>query len=404
MRATTALLVALLAAGLGLAPAARAEEDGRSTKLDREIERLQARHGADPDDLAKLHKLAEALLARSRVSADPRDASRAEALAARAVALAPKEARSWNLKAWSDMTAHRFGEALAAARKAERLGPASAMNLGLLSDALTELGRYSKAVAVTQTMVDRFPGLPAYSRAAHLRFLHGDLAGAVSLMRQAVKAGRPRSEETAWTLAQLSELYLHDGKMELAEQSAQAALATYPGLLQGEAQLARVREAQGRFEEALELYARAARDQPSPDLVFPLWKLAHRLDREAEAKRQAELLRALARLDEKPGLYRRVLALFFAEQPAGLEAAERLARLDLKSRPDLYSQDTLAWVLYRAGELAQSREHAQAALKLGTPDVTIKYHAGIILSAAGDGERGERLLREARERVPHLFP
>jgi len=383
VRPTAGLFLAVLAAGVWLSPAAGAQESARSTKLDTEIERLQARQAAEPNDLTTIEQLAEALLARSRVSADPRDASRAEALTARALSLAPKDARAWNLKAWTEITAHRFGAALAAARKAQSLGAASAVNLGLQSDALTELGRYREALAATQAMLDRFPGLPAYSRAAHLRFLHGDLEGAVALMRQAARAGRPRSEQTAWVLAQLSELYLHQGKIELAEQSAQAALAIYPILPQGEAQLARVREAQGRFADALDLYRRAAQAQPRPEIVFPLWQLARRLALQAEAARQAELLKALARLDEKPGLSRRVLALFFAEQVAGVEVAERLARQDLDSRPDIYSHDTLGWVLYRAGKFAQARRHAQAALRLGTPDVTIKYHAGIILAAAG---------------------
>lgn len=399
-----AVCCAALVAGVGLSPGARGQEPSRPAEHDAAIARLEAQHVAAPDDLATLHRLAEALLARARISADPRDASRAEALAARALALAPGDARAWTLKAWSELNAHRFAEALAAARKAERLAPPSATNLGLAADALTELGRYADALAATQTMLDRFPGLPAYSRAAQLRFLHNDLGGAIEMMGRAVRAGRPRSEETAWALGQLAELYLHDGDTVRAEQAVQAALATYPGLPQTVAQQGRVLAAQGRFTDALAAYRRAAQAQPSPEVVFPLWQLTERLGLEAEARRHAELLNALARLDAKPGLSRRVLALFFAEQDGGLGTAERLARRDLESRPDIYSHDTLAWVLYRAGKLKEARAHAIAALKLGTPDVVHRYRAGTILVAAGETERGGRLLREAQARAPHLAP
>jgi tetratricopeptide (TPR) repeat protein len=123
-----------------------------------------------------------------------------------------------------------------------------------------------------------------------------------------------------------------------------------------------------------------------------------------EGKRQAELLDGLARLDEKNGSYRRVLAAYYSERQQGTIEAERLARLELKARPDIYSHDALAWALYRAGKLAAARQHVEQALAFGTPDFALKYHAGIILRAAGERERGEKLLSEARARAPHFEP
>lgn len=382
-----------------------AAEPARSTlPVEAAIKQLHAKHAANPGDLATTQQLAEALLKRLRVSGDARDAAHADALIERALKAAPRDPQSWNLKAWSDMSAHRFGAALSAAQRAEQWGVPSAVNFGLRADALVELGRYADAVQVTQKMVDRFPGLPAYSRAAHLRFLHDDLPGAIVLMRQAVQAGRPRTEETAWALTQLSELYVQDGSFDFAEQAAQAALDTYAKSPQVKAQLARVSEAQGRFEEALKLYRAIAQQQPSAEFVFAHWRLAHRLGHADEARRQAGLLRGLARLDEKHGLYRRPLAEFFAQQPDGLVQAEALARRELAARPDIYSHDMLAWVLYRAGRFDGAKPHAQAALKLGTPDVALKYRCGTALTAAGEAKRGAQLLHEASQRAPHLDP
>jgi tetratricopeptide (TPR) repeat protein len=349
----TALLLALMWAPLSWSeetPATRgtggAEKApfsaGAAVPLDRKIESLQTQHAAVPDDLATIHKLAEALLTRARTSADSRDVARAEALIADALRIAANDPRSWTLKAWSEMTAHRFADALASARRAQEFGAENAITLGLISDALVELGKYKQAVDATQQMLYRFPGLPSYSRAAHLRFLHGDLEGAIALMRQAAQAGRPRTEQTAWTLAQLAELYMHDGQLEQAERTAQAAVETFPESPQVLAVLARANEAQGRFDDALQLYARAADAQPSPEFVYPLWKLAQRLDRTADAKRHETVLMGLARLGETVRLYRRVFALFFSEYPERLKQAEQLARAELQARPDIYSHDILA--------------------------------------------------------------
>jgi tetratricopeptide (TPR) repeat protein len=404
IRASSARRLWLAAVAACWCAAAVAEGPAHPSPLDAKVARLEAKHAANPSDLAATEQLAEALLVRLRVNADPRDASRAEALVERALERAPNDARAWTLKAWTEVSAHGFSAALASAHHARRLGAANAMNLGVLADALVELGRYAEAVKVTQELVDRFPGLPAYSRAAHLRFLHGDLAGAIALMRRSIQAGQPRTEETAWALGQLAELHLQDGRLELAEQAAEAASKTFRTLPQTLAQLGRVREAQGRFEDALALYREAADAQPSAEFVYPRWRLAQRLGFDAEARQQAELLRGLAKLDERSGLSRRPLAEFFAMQPDGLAEAERLARLELENRPDIYSQDLLAWVLYRSGRLAPARTHAEAALKLGTPDVGLMYRAGTILSAAKQAKRGGELLRQARTRAPYLDP
>jgi tetratricopeptide (TPR) repeat protein len=400
VRASSIFVTLLLAAGGCLPPAASGADP--ATRFDAQIARLEARHASDPRDADTIYRLGEALLARLRTSGDARDAARAESLAAQAVATAPKSPNAWRLKAWTEMSAHRFEEALAAARKAQGFATAPhPITLGLLADALVELGKYTDAIAATQKLLDEFPGVPAYTRAAHLRFLHGDLEGAISLMRTAAKAGRPRSEEAAWSFVQLSELYLHRGMLGEAEQAVQTALSTYPGLPQGDAQLARVRETQGQFDEALTLYGRAAQSLPNADLVYALWQLAVRQHRADEAARHAALLDGLARLDEKTGLYRRTFALYFAERGNHLEA-ERLARIEARRRPDIYSHDTLAWVLYRAGKAKQATEHAREALKLGTPDVALQIRAAAIFAAAGDKARGDRLLREAQGRAPQL--
>lgn len=369
------------------------------------ISQLQAKLSVHPNDVATLQRLAEALLLRARTQPDARDAAQAGAWIRRALRLAPDSAKSWELQAWYEMNRHRFREALVALDRARKIAPLNAVSLGLQADALVELGRYDAALAAVQTLLERYPGLPAYSRAAHLRFLHGDTAGAIELAQSAVMAGRPRSEETAWVLLQLSDLYLQDGQFAQAENAAAAAAETFPGLAASAAQLGRVRIAQGRFEEALAWYRQAAQAQINPQYILAMYDLTQRLNRPAEARRQAALLDAMARLDEKDaGLNRRVFAAFFAARPGRALQAERLARLEMRTRPDIYSEDALAWALYRQGKIEDAARHLEQALKLGTLDAGLHYHAATIFRAAGQHTRADVLLQSALQRNPHIVP
>jgi len=340
-----------------------------------------AGYRAHPNDPAVVHAAAEKLLLRARTEPDPRLASQAEALINEALRRAPQAPRTWTLKAWSELVGHRFSDALASASEAKRLGARDAVTLGLIADALVELGRYAEAVGVTQQMLDRFPGLAAWSRAAHLRYLHGDLNGAIELAKQAAAAGAQASEPVAWVLLQLAELHLHRGDTELAGAIVGQVLDWYPTWPQALAQAARVHEVQGRHREALERLRQALREQPTPEHAFAAWQTARRAGDVAEAKRQAALLQGMGRLDEA-GLYRRVFAEFYCEFPDTRKLAERLARAELAARPDLYSHATLAWVLFRAGDLGEAAAHAKQSLRLNTPDRELRDRAGTILRAA----------------------
>src|SRR5258706_7491423 len=76
---------------------------------------------------------------------------------------------------------HRFREAEAIARKlaADRGRPE---DFALLSDALMEQGDVAGAVDACQCLVNLRPGVEAYSRMAHLRWLKVDFAGATRAM------------------------------------------------------------------------------------------------------------------------------------------------------------------------------------------------------------------------------
>ena len=60
------------------------------------------------------------------------------------------------------------------------------------------------------------------------------------------------------------------------------------------------------------------------------------------------------------------------------------ARAALAARPSIYAHDALAWALYRAGEYEEAWREIDLALRLGTRDAMLHFHAGMIARARGD--------------------
>lgn len=327
---------------------------------------------------------AEALLFAQRTRPDAAQFERAKEIVTAQVERAPGEARGWRLFAWVRMIEHRFGEALDAAQTADRLAPHDPRTLALMSDALVELGRYDEAVTVTQQLADTAPGIPAWIRAAHLRFLLGDLDGAVDLMSMAARAGRPRGEASAWVWLDLARLRLQAGDRAGAAQAtaaAQAAFSGVPGLLAAQARLS---AAEGDRKGALDLYRKSLAAQANAEDALAAWRLARQIGEAGATKHFAALLDALARLDQA-GLSRRTLAEYQLESERTGQALD-LAREELAVRPDVYSHAVLARVLQSAGRPAEAREHAQRALAYGTADRELQAGMAAILAASGTPE------------------
>ena len=113
----------------------------------------------------------ESSMLAQRTRPDVAQFERVRQFAEAAIAKTPNDIRAWTLLIWVRMIEHRFGDALIAATRAEKLAPNHPRLLMLKSDALLELGRYDEAVTTAQQLADMAPGIPAWTRVAHLRFL-----------------------------------------------------------------------------------------------------------------------------------------------------------------------------------------------------------------------------------------
>jgi hypothetical protein len=89
------------------------------------------------------------------------------------------------------------------------------------------------------------------------------------------------------------------------------------------------------------------------------------------------------------------LASYYADVAMDGNEAVRWARKDLELRSGYASHDALAWALFRSGDVAQAKAEIDLALASGVRDAHVLFHAAMINLAAGHGDDGRRLLREA---------
>jgi tetratricopeptide (TPR) repeat protein len=297
-----------------------------------------------------------------------------------AVKTTPDNAQAWVLLTWVRMIEHRFNDALVAVQRAKNLAPDHPRMLALMSDALVELGRYDEAANMTQHLVDVAPGIPAWTRAAHLRFLLDDLDGAIEIMGMAARAGAQNGEASAWVWLDLARLYLDAGNPQAASGAVATAERAAPGLAATRSIEARLKLVQGDARAALALSRQALAIQPSAEAALTAWRIARQLKDAGMEKHLAALLEGFAKLDRERS--RRALAEYFSDS-GQLKLALECAREEHAARPDLYSEATLARALQRAGDASEAQRHARAALALNTPDPQLQsdMHA-ILLSGA----------------------
>src|SRR5208282_3889615 len=134
---------------------------------------------------------------------------------------------------------------------------------------------------------------------AYLRFLHGDSVVAVSLKKNAItaalQANMPR-ENLAWLYFELGERYFQSGDLENAAMSYQSGLTADPVHYRSLGGLSKVRAAQGKFEEAIQLYQRSIAILPFPVYVEELGDVYRKIGREKEAQQQYDLVEYIGHL------------------------------------------------------------------------------------------------------------
>jgi tetratricopeptide (TPR) repeat protein len=222
-------------------------------------------------------------------------------------------------------------------------------------------------------------------------------------MQMAVPAGAPKTESAAWALTQLGNLYFNTRRVDEAAKQYEAALRAFNGYHLALAALGKVRAAQGRYDDAISLYQQAVNIIPQPVTLAALGDLYAKTGNMTQAQLQYDTVEVIAKLAAiNQQIYNRELSLFYSDHDIKLAEALELATKELAVRGDIYGHDALAWALYKNNRLDEAAAAITEAMKLGTQDANLYYHAGMIYYRLGQKERAQEYLEHALALNPHF--
>jgi tetratricopeptide (TPR) repeat protein len=335
-----------------------------------------------PHDTGAAVLLADALWRQARVTGDGRPTARAAEVLKSALKESPGSYDALRILGAVYLSQHRFREALEIGRRARNLRSTDAWNYGIVGDALVELGDYEQAFEAIDTMVEMRPSAAAYARVAYARELRGNFEGALEAMQMAAGATGPRDPEAqAWYASQLGELYLRLGKPADAEREYSRALFIFPNYPLAMVGTGKVKAARKDRDGALTIYLEQLKRTPTLDLAARIGDLYAQAGHSAQAEHYYQLAEDLA----GPGIAQTeaTLALFLAERDRKLSEAVIIAKAVAAVRHDIFTEDALAWAYYKTGHLYEAFSASQRALRTGTRDERILFHAATIRAAFG---------------------
>lgn len=371
-------------------------KNNQASASDRNVKAAQDLIEKNPDDAKGYNMLSAVFMQKARETGDFSYNARAEESLKHSFIVAPDNYEALKLQSAVLLNYHRFSEALQMSQRALAINPRDHEIYGAMVDALVELGEYERAVDAAQKMIDLRPDTASYSRISYLRELHGDTQGAIDAMKMAAESGSPQNPEgVAWCRVHLGDELMNFGKPAEAEREYDHALYLFPDYHLALAAKARARYSAGDIDNAIVFYKRAIERVPLPDYIAVLGDLYAKQGRADEAKQQYDQVEFIEKSGPASGTYSRQLALFWASHDIHLDEALAIAEEERKARNDIFTFDALAWCLYKKGRFDEAKTAMNEALRLGTRDPRLLFHAGMIALSTNDTGKGADYLKQA---------
>ena len=364
------------------------------SSADKYITSFQEELVVNPDNSKLLTKLGAAYIQKARESNDPEFYSLAEDVLNRAIKKEPDNFLAMAELGSVYLSRHHFKEALELSQKALAINPFSAYTYGVIVDAQVELGMYDEAVQSVQKMVDTRPDLSSFSRVSYVRELKGDVQGAIDAMKAAVTAGSPVAENTAWCRVQLGNLFYSKGDVETAEKIFGFVIKDFPDYIHGYGGMAKIKVNQKEYKEAIELYQKALEKYSLPEYVIALGDVYTLTGEKEKAEEQYQKVKFIITMFKEKGVDTDLeLALFNADHNRNLKESLRDAEESLANgSQSIKVYHVLAWTNYKLGNYEEAEKNILQALRLGTKDPLMSYHAGKIFEKTGNQDKAKQNL------------
>ena len=371
-------------AGSGGPRRAPLRDEARIRDLD--IGFFERRLARDPSSAYDLARLAALHLQRGRERGDPSDVVRAEQLARTSLARrATSNAKGYATLVATLMMEHRFVEARGAAEQLLALDSTSVPSRATLAEIEMELGDYDAARVMFGALYASRANLAVAPRLARWLELQGQVEEARRLLTAALDSAQsnPRMprEQLAWFHLRVGDLELREGHPESAARAYRTGLAVAPADARLLAALARVARVRGRWQEAIDDGERAIAIAPDPATLGLIGDAYAAL---GDSARAGEYVRAMEAVTfAQPGGFHRAWSLFLLDHQLRIPDVLAQVQAEIRTRPDIYGWDLLAWALHRSGRDRDALPAMARALSLGTRDAMLLTHMALIERGLG---------------------
>ncbi|HWZ59966.1 MAG TPA: tetratricopeptide repeat protein [Gemmatimonadaceae bacterium] len=374
---------------------------------DLDIRFYAARAARDPTGAMDLARLAQLYLARSRETGDYSDVLRADSAARLSLHhRLSRNALAAQVLASSLLSEHRFADALDVARTLTALDPERVSYRAMCGEIEVELGRYTDARGTFDSLRTQARSLSVAPRLARWEEIEGRPEIARALLRYAITTAAQRpdlpSEQRAWMWLRLGDVELRTGRPDSAEHDYRAGLVAHPDDYRIDAALAHLHAVRHEWTAAIDVGNRAIATVLDPATLGTISDSYLAL---GDTARAAEFAHAMeVAVSKRPGAYHRAWSLFLLDHDRRVPEVLSKARVELRTRRDIYGYDVLAWALYRSGRYAEAQRTMLRALSQGTQDALLYFHNGMIERAAGHPDSARVYLQRALSTNPYFHP
>ena len=255
------------------------------------------------------------------------------------------------------------------------------MTFGYIAQADIALGNYSDAEVNAQWMLNlRRNNIPGLLIGAELRTLYGDPHGAIEFLNLAYSETSPiEVEDLTWIANRIASIQIDSGQIDAAAQTLEQAEQTFPHYPCTMENLARVRMAEIRPRDAVQLWMQAAQLDGNPHVLY---QLARAEEAAGQSKEALATYAEFEKLANDPGKAtdesRLDLILMYAGNPATAPNALKLAQQEIAARQDVWTLDAYAWALYANANYQDADAAERKAIAVGIQSAQIFDHAGHI--------------------------
>ncbi len=131
---------------------------------------------------------------------------------------------------------------------------------------------------------------------------------------------------------------------------------------------------------------------PAADAAQALGDLYTIIGQPERAKQQYAKFETLERDNAKLESSWRHMLNYWLDNDLNREESLKLAVQEYEGRKDIFTCDTLAWASFKNGKMEEARRVIGEALRTGTKDARINFHAGLILESLNSNEKAARHL------------